>query len=236
VIVALVDPSDLTKRYVIVATLAGTFAAATFRFLRRLVLDEQGARVGARKVAWSDVTHYNYVSVGAGKARMSLGRWALDQTRGDAHRTLQLGKLTIHGRDGQKFVIGNQWRNPREVLDFAFAQLHARLDPLAPGAVAPFGFLRHAIAHPDGQLVYADIERVELKRGRLEILHRGGARWVSEPMWNIRNVLLLLIQLTRLGIAVAVDTNVFLPPSMLSLIVPTGGTAAIPAATLVRGP
>jgi hypothetical protein len=55
-------------------------------------------------------------------------------------------------------------------------------------------------------------------------------------MRNIRNVLLLLIQLTRLGIDVAVDANVFLPPSMLSLIVPAGGNAAIPAATLVRGP
>jgi hypothetical protein len=54
-------------------------------------------------------------------------------------------------------------------------------------------------------------------------------------MKNINNVLLLVAQFARRGIDVVVDTNVFLPPSLLSQVVPpSGAPPSIPSATLVR--
>lgn len=234
-VIGLFVPTGITNVYFISAALGVTMAAAVVMGRRRLVVDSERISAGSRSIAWSDVAHYRYVSVGPSKGSTPLGSWLLDQTRGTRYRTLQIGRLTLHGRDGQTLAIGNAWHNPHEALDLAFTQLHSRLDPLARGAVAPFAFLPHALAHPDGELVYEDIERVELTHGRLNFYQRGRSPWVSEPMKNINNVLLLVAQFARRGIDVVVDTNVFLPPSLLSQVVPpSGAPPSIPSATLVR--
>lgn len=219
--------------YLILATIVGTTLAAIRLSRHRLLVNSERIAVGTQSIAWSDVDHYTYVSVGTGQPSLPLAKMLIDATRGDRYRTLQFGRLLIHGRDGRRLRIGNEWRNPREALDAAFAQLHARLDPLAPRGVAPFQFLPHALAHPCGELVYEDIERVELRDGGLLVFQRGRDRWVSEPMRKIHNLLLLLEQFANRGIEVAVDSNLFIPASMVSRIVPTGGSPSpIPAARI----
>lgn len=215
---------------VLVGAGALVIAAGVFVYVRlgavRVILDDDGATVhrlfSTQHMAWSEVERYSFLCVRAqraaghgGLAGALVGAAVNALNRSTPHRDFAGGRLILHGA-GRKLRIGRHYHDIDQVLDRAFAELHARLAKRTEfGALSFDGVtLRHATK---GALSLAEIEKVELgSLGGLAI-HKVGKRlrWASCSMARVDNVLLLVERLADRSVALEVSTAVFLPAPML---------------------
>jgi hypothetical protein len=233
------------------ATLAGTIWV--WRALRRgsVTIDERGIRqqhlFGTQAIAWDDVGHYRYHSgkMNAGAAGGQGGLVGVlvvaavqaAAARGRTpHRHFTFGALKLYPRAGGKpLVISHKYENIGEVIERAFAALHARL---APADFAPFAFDQQALRHAKkGELAFAEIASVQVGNFQISV-HKRGKRlsWASIHMGQMNNSMLFLERLAALGVVISAANEVFVPAPALSVFAATAARhQALPQARLHKG-
>lgn len=182
---------------------------------RRLVIDESGviARglLGQRALAWGEIRHYTYW----------MGRYGNME-------------LVLHGRDGRWILIDARYRGVAAASARIIATLHAlhgERATFAPFTIEDEG-LRHAKA---GLLRWKQLEIVKLDHQqpqRMRVLQHGKAlAWVSEPLTEVENSVLLLERLAERGVVVEVPPVQLVTERLRDML---AARAALPRAQVVR--
>ena len=219
---------------------------------RRMWIDERGIRTkyafGTSEIGWDEVSHYTYWSMGqqavyvgqAGLAGALVVGLVLLISRalgkGAKNRKFTQGQLTIVGTNGKRIYLDRRYKKVTEALDVCFAELHGRLRNRARD-YAPFTLADTELVHPKkGSIGLADIEKVDCSQSRLAIRKRGKRlAWVGVPMKNVKNVMLLVEDFAERGLVVNAQSEVFVPPPVLSkLLEAASRQAALPRAEIRR--
>jgi hypothetical protein len=247
--------APLAPKLVAIAMIAGYIWLCVVLRKRRLIIDAQtickrGPLGGETVIAWDDVSHYTYWSMGqqnvyaagagglAGAAIVGIAMLIVRKMRGGkgANRRFNMGQLVIYDATGRKIALGNHYKNVIDALDLAFEQLHARLRG-RPRNYAPFTLTDSELVHEKkGSLGLADIEKVHTAQASFSVKKRGKRlAWARVHMKRINNVMLLVEDLAERGLVIDAQSEVFVPPPVLSkLREASARQAALPRAELRR--
>lgn len=219
---------------------------------RRMWIDERGIRTkyafGTSEVAWDEVSHYTYWSMGqqavyVGQAGLAgaiivgvILLVARAMGKGDKNRKFTQGQLTIFGANGKRIYLDRRYKKVTDALDICFAELHTRLRA-RPRDYTPFQLTDTELHHvKKGPIGLADIEKVDCAQSRIAVRKRGKRlAWVGVPMKNVKNVMLLVEDIAERGLVVNAQSEVFVPPPVLSkLLEAASRQAALPRAEIRR--
>jgi len=185
-------------------------------FRRPMILSARGMTLGERTLAWDDVAFYTY-------------RW---------EDGFVDGEIYVVTRDDAWMKLDNRYYYWRQAADRVLAELHPRLR--ASPDYHPFRLTDAELGHAGvGSLALAEIERVEIASfggsPRIAVIARGLRRdWSADDIEGVHDVVLLLEDLVRRGVAVQATTPLWLPPSVSDVAATLTSGVELPRAEIVR--
>jgi hypothetical protein len=218
---------------------------------RRVIVDREGVEVrgvlGDRRIAWSAVTSYSFVSIDTtnqayyaqgGLVAVLIVAAVKAMRKKPQHRKFRGGRLVIHASDGTKAKIAPWFRDIDQGLERIFAELHPRLEATTGTDFGKLAFDGHTLSHPSkGALSLPEIEKISVSPNGVVSIRKVGKRlaWASVRMSAITSSLLLFERLAQRGVIVNMSDTVFLPLPTLGLLSRlTAARESLPQARIQR--
>jgi hypothetical protein len=231
-----------------VASIGFTFWLYRLAQRVKLQIDAQGLtfqhRFSRQQLSWDEVCHYRYLSMsqqyygGGGAAgavvMLILAAKAAHDHRKHPNRTFNLGWLKIFpAKGGKPIVISSTLQNATDALEQCFAQLHPRLAQRSD--FSPFSFAAQELRHQKkGSISFPEIEHISVSSQTIGVkIHGKRLMWASANLSKVNNGLILLEQLSSMGVMVKVAPEIFVPGPVLSLFQATASRhASMPQARI----
>lgn len=201
---------------------------------RRVLIDREGIEVRGlfdrKRLAWSDVASYSFVSVDTsaqvaytqgGLVGLLIVALVKKMRSKPRDRKFAGGRLVLHGRDGSKLAIGPWFRDADHGLERIFAEIHPRLAPTLGAQFGKLAFDGNVLGYgTKAPLTVMEIEKITVSPQGLIVVKKVGKRlpWVSVRMSGIPCSLLLFERLVQHGIFVEMPEAVYVPLPTLGVL------------------